>query len=76
MAKRAPTPGERVRVKRIFPEEATIEGVVVDLLSRQFTYRTDKGHVHFAFYEADYETTHSDNDEQEDLDQPGGGQGG
>lgn len=52
-AMRRPKIGDRVRVIDQFevdPKLAWTEGVVVDLLSTQFTVKVGSGHVRFAFY--------------------------
>ena len=46
---RKPAPGDRVTV----PDSLTDEfysGIVVDLLSAQFTYETPSGKIRYAFY--------------------------
>jgi hypothetical protein len=53
---RQPELGDRVKVERVFHDD-TKEGVVVELLSTQFTYIDDDDVVHYAFYKDDWTHT-------------------
>ncbi len=48
---RKPAPGDRVAVPDSFTDEV-YSGIVVDLLSVQFTYETESGTIRYALYSA------------------------
>jgi len=48
---RKPAPGDHVTVPDSFTDKA-YSGVVIDLLSVQFTYETESGTIRYAFYGA------------------------
>ena len=50
---RKPAPGDRVRVPDCFTDE-DYSGIVVDLLSVQFTYELADGTIRYAFYSSDW----------------------
>ncbi len=49
---RKPAPGDRVAVPDSFTDEV-YSGIVVDLLSVQFTYEQTDGTIRYCFYAAD-----------------------
>ena len=50
---RKPAPGDRVQVPDCFTDE-DYSGIVVELLSVQFTYETESGTIRYAFYVSDW----------------------
>ena len=50
---RRPTPGDRITVPDSLTDEV-YSGLVVDLLSVQFTYELANGTIRYAFYESDW----------------------
>jgi hypothetical protein len=50
---RRPELGDRVKVERVFHDD-TKEGVVVELMSTQFTYLDDEENIHYCFYKNDW----------------------
>ncbi len=50
---RKPAPGDRIKAPDSFTDEV-YSGVVVDLLSIQFTYETASGTIRYAFYSSDW----------------------
>ncbi len=50
---RKPAPGDRVQVPDCFTDE-DYSGIVVDLLSVQFTYEMADGTIRYAFYSSDW----------------------
>ncbi len=50
---RKPAPGDRVKVPDSFTDE-DYSGIVVDLLSVQFTYELADGTIRYAFYSSDW----------------------
>ena len=46
---RRPAPGDRVKVPDSLTDEV-YSGIVVDLLSAQFTYETPSGNIRYCFY--------------------------
>ena len=50
---RKPAPGDHITVPDSLTEEI-YSGIVVDLLSAQFTYETASGTIRYAFYVSDW----------------------
>ena len=50
---RKPAPGDRIKVPDGLTDEV-YSGVVVDLLSAQFTYELANGTIRYAFYVSDW----------------------
>ena len=50
---RRPAPGDRITVPGYFTDEV-YSGIVVDLLSIQFTYELTDGTIRYAFYYSDW----------------------
>ncbi len=50
---RKPASGDRVKVRDGFTDEV-YSGIVVDLLSLQFTYELANGTIRYAFYSSDW----------------------
>lgn len=53
---RKPTPGDHITAKDSLTNDE-YSGIVVDLLSVQFTYELKNGTLRFAFYDSDWRYT-------------------
>ena len=53
---RKPAPGDRITAKDSLTEDEH-SGIVVDLLTIQFTYELANGALRFAFYDSDWRYT-------------------
>lgn len=50
---RRPAPGDHIQAPDSFTDEV-YSGIVVELLSVQFTYETESGTIRYAFYASDW----------------------